>query len=97
MKTRARCACHIKLHHYPVFDTSRLPRNDHKTLTDIMRIGILTAGGDCPGLNAVIRAVVRSALADNVEVLGIRNGYLGLFENEVEPLTRASVNGTRRI
>jgi 6-phosphofructokinase 1 len=58
-----------------------------------MRIGILTAGGDCPGLNAVIRAVVRSALADNVEVLGIRNGYLGLFENEVEPLTRASING----
>jgi 6-phosphofructokinase 1 len=58
-----------------------------------MRIGILTAGGDCPGLNAVIRAVVRCASTDNVEVLGIRNGYLGLFENDVEPLTRASVTG----
>jgi len=58
-----------------------------------MRIGILTAGGDCPGLNAVIRAVVRRALADNVEVLGIRNGYLGLFENDVVELTRASVTG----
>ncbi len=58
-----------------------------------MRIGILTAGGDCPGLNAAIRAVVRRALADGVEVLGIRNGYLGLFESDVEPLTRATING----
>ena len=59
----------------------------------IMRIGILTAGGDCPGLNAAIRAVVRCASSDGIEVLGIRNGYLGLFENDVEPLTRTSVNG----
>ena len=58
-----------------------------------MRIGILTAGGDCPGLNAAIRAVVRCAVADDVEILGIRNGYQGLFENDVEPLTRATVNG----
>jgi ATP-dependent phosphofructokinase / diphosphate-dependent phosphofructokinase len=58
-----------------------------------MRIGILTAGGDCPGLNAAIRAVVRCASADDVEVLGIRNGYLGLFENDVVPLTRAAVTG----
>src|SRR5438477_7782120 len=59
----------------------------------IMRIGILTAGGDCPGLNAAIRAVVRCASSDGVEVLGIRNGYLGLLENDVEPLSRTSVNG----
>ena len=58
-----------------------------------MRIGILTAGGDCPGLNAAIRAVVRCASSDDVEVLGIRNGYLGLFENDVVPLTRAAVTG----
>src|SRR6266576_5280109 len=58
-----------------------------------MRIGILTAGGDCPGLNAAIRAVVRCALADNVEMLGIRNGYQGLSDNDVEPLTRDTVNG----
>src|SRR5215212_781573 len=57
------------------------------------RIGILTAGGDCPGLNAVIRAVVRRALSDEVEVLGIKNGWRGLVENDVEPLTRASVTG----
>jgi len=58
-----------------------------------MRIGILTAGGDCPGLNAVIRAVVRRANSDGIEVLGIRNGWLGLFENEVVPLTRKEVIG----
>ena len=58
-----------------------------------MRIGILTAGGDCPGLNAAIRAVVRCASSNGVEVLGIRNGYQGLFDNDVEPLTRATVNG----
>ena len=58
-----------------------------------MRIGILTAGGDCPGLNAAIRAVVRCASADSVDVLGIRNGYLGLFENDVMPLTRTIVTG----
>ncbi len=58
-----------------------------------MRIGILTAGGDCPGLNAAIRAVVRCASSDGVEVLGIRNGYLGLFENDVTPLNRTVVMG----
>jgi len=57
------------------------------------RIGILTAGGDCPGLNAVIRAVVRRAVADDSEVLGIKNGWRGLVEGDVEPLTRASVTG----
>ena len=57
------------------------------------RIGILTAGGDCPGLNAAIRAVVRRALFDNAEVLGIKNGWRGLVEGDVEPLTRASVTG----
>jgi 6-phosphofructokinase 1 len=58
-----------------------------------MRIGVLTAGGDCPGLNAVIRAIVRRASADKVEVTGIRNGWRGLVENDVVELTRASVLG----
>src|SRR5215210_8834630 len=57
------------------------------------RIGILTAGGDCPGLNAVIRALVRRASADGAEVLGIKNGWRGLVEGDVEPLTRDSVTG----
>jgi phosphofructokinase-like protein len=58
-----------------------------------MKIGILTGGGDCPGLNAVIRAVVRRALSFGIEVLGIRNGFLGLIEGDVEPLTGFSVTG----
>ena len=53
----------------------------------------MTAGGDCPGLNAAIRAIVRRAIADDVRVLGIRNGWLGLVENDVIELDRASVNG----
>lgn len=56
-------------------------------------IGILTAGGDCPGLNAVIRAVVRRAVVDDNEILGIKNGWRGLVEDDVEPLTRSSVTG----
>ena len=57
------------------------------------RIGILTGGGDCPGLNAVIRAVVRRAAVDDVAVLGIREGWRGLVEGNIEPLTRSSVTG----
>src|SRR6266496_2847750 len=58
-----------------------------------MKIGILTGGGDCPGLNAAIRAIVRCASADHVETLGIRNGWLGLVEDDFDELTRASVIG----
>jgi 6-phosphofructokinase 1 len=59
----------------------------------IERIGILTGGGDCPGINAVLRAVVRRALLDQVPVLGIKNGWLGLIDGEAEQLTRHSVLG----
>jgi 6-phosphofructokinase 1 len=57
------------------------------------KIGILTGGGDCPGLNAVIRAVVRRAHALDYDVLGIKNGWAGLVLGEVEPLTDFSVGG----
>jgi len=57
------------------------------------QLGILTAGGDCPGLNAVIRAVVRRAIVNDAEVLGIKNGWRGLVEGDVEPLTRSAVTG----
>ena len=50
------------------------------------RIGILTGGGDCPGLNAVIRAVTKDFLRSNVEVIGIEDGFLGLIENRMRPL-----------
>src|SRR3984893_2119747 len=58
-----------------------------------MRIGLLTGGGDCPGLNAAIRAIVRRAAADDVEVLGVRNGWSGLVENDGVELNRAWVTG----
>jgi 6-phosphofructokinase 1 len=57
------------------------------------KIGILTGGGDCPGLNAVIRAVVRRSHALGYDVLGIKNGWAGLINGTVEPLTDYSVTG----
>jgi 6-phosphofructokinase 1 len=57
-------------------------------------IGVLTAGGDCPGLNACVRAVVRSALAAGVRVSGIRHGYRGILNSELTPLESRSVGGT---
>lgn len=57
------------------------------------RIGVLTGGGDCPGLNAVIRAVVRSGLPHGLETIGIRNGWQGLIDGDVEPMTDFSVSG----
>jgi phosphofructokinase-like protein len=56
-------------------------------------IGVLTAGGDCPGLNAVIRAVVRRCEAEGRAVVGVRNGWEGLMGNDVAPLSRADVGG----
>ncbi len=58
-----------------------------------MKIGVLTGGGDCPGLNAVIRAVVKKASKGGDSVLGIKNGWKGLIEGLVEPLTDFSVSG----
>jgi 6-phosphofructokinase 1 len=55
------------------------------------RIGILTSGGDAPGMNACIRAAVRAAAAADVEVLGVRRGYNGLIRNEMAMLDRKSV------
>ena len=59
-----------------------------------MRLGISTGGGDAPGLNAVIRSVVLSALSRNWEVLGIKRGFAGLMgDDDVVSLTRESVRG----
>lgn len=59
----------------------------------IKRIGILTAGGDCPGLNAVVRAVSKNALGHGIEVFGVRNGFDGLVRNDIFPLTNEKVSG----
>jgi 6-phosphofructokinase 1 len=58
-----------------------------------MRIGVLTAGGDCPGLNAAIRAVARSAMQQGDEAVGIRRGYQGLAEDDYMPLGMSQVTG----
>lgn len=58
----------------------------------IKKIGILTSGGDAPGMNSAIRAVVRSAIAQGLEVYGINDGYKGLVENDIFPMDRSSVS-----
>ena len=59
----------------------------------VRKIGILTGGGDCPGLNAVIRAVVHTACRAGIEVVGIRDGYAGLIHKDVRPLALPEVSG----
>jgi len=59
-----------------------------------MRVGILTGGGDCPGLNAVIRAVTRKGIVQyNFDILGIKNGWLGLIEGKIFPLDLSFISG----
>uniref|UniRef100_A0A831U3V1 ATP-dependent 6-phosphofructokinase n=1 Tax=Geobacter metallireducens TaxID=28232 RepID=A0A831U3V1_GEOME len=57
------------------------------------KIGILTSGGDCSGMNAAIRSAVRTALRMNIEVLGFRKGYLGLMKGDAVPLDTKAVSG----
>jgi ATP-dependent phosphofructokinase / diphosphate-dependent phosphofructokinase len=58
-----------------------------------MRLGVLTGGGDCPGLNAAIRAIVRGLDANGHEAVGIREGWRGLTESRVLPLDHRAVAG----
>src|SRR3954466_1962580 len=59
-----------------------------------MRIGILTGGGDCPGLNAVIRAVVRKGITEHGdEFVGFRDGWRGVLEGDTVPLDLAAIRG----
>src|SRR5829696_5819719 len=64
-----------------VRSSCRPPNSSHGLpMSDVKRIGVLTGGGDAPGLNAVIRAVVKSACNAGVEVLGIEDSFDGLIE-----------------
>src|SRR6185295_14948127 len=58
-----------------------------------MKIGILTGGGDCPALNAVIRAAVKTSIGYGWDILGIEEGFLGLVQSKTRVLTPASVSG----
>src|SRR5579859_2489088 len=60
---------------------------------NMKRIAVMTSGGDAPGMNPAIRAVVRSALAHGLEVYGIRQAYSGLLAGDFERLTNREVSG----
>jgi 6-phosphofructokinase 1 len=57
------------------------------------RIGVLTSGGDSPGMNAAVRAVVRTGIAKGLEVFGVRHGYQGMIDGEILPMDARSVSG----
>jgi len=61
---------------------------------EIKKIAVLTSGGDAPGMNAAIRAVVRTAAHKDIKVVGIRKGYSGLLHGEMEDMTARSVSET---
>ncbi len=58
----------------------------------IKKVGVLTSGGDAPGMNAAIRAVVRAAIYNNLEIVGIRKGYKGMIEGDFIPLLSKDVS-----
>jgi len=57
------------------------------------RIGLLTGGGDCPGLNAVIRAVTKTGIQEGYEIFGFLDGFSGLVENRYNKLTNKNISG----
>ncbi|MCF0116299.1 MAG: 6-phosphofructokinase [Erysipelotrichaceae bacterium] len=58
----------------------------------VRKIGILTSGGDAPGMNAAIRAVTRTALANGIEVVGIKDGYKGMLNGDFIAMTKSSAS-----
>ena len=61
---------------------------------EVRTIGVLTSGGDAPGMNAAIRAVVRKAICNGVKVKGIKKGYQGLLNEEIIDMDARSVSDT---
>ena len=59
---------------------------------EVKTIGVLTSGGDAPGMNGVIRSVTRSGINSGLKVMGIRRGFQGLISGEVEELNARSVS-----
>ena len=68
-----------------IFNVNNMPK--------IKTIGILTSGGDSPGMNAAIRAVTRSGIYNGFNIKGIYRGYDGLIKGEVKPFTTENVSG----
>ncbi len=59
----------------------------------MQKIGVVTAGGDAPGMNAAILSVVRTAIFNWLKVVGIERGHAGLIEGKIRPLNARSVSG----
>jgi len=66
-------------------------------MSKVKTIGVLTSGGDAPGMNAAIRAIVRTAIAGGLKVKGIRRGYAGLLNNEIIDMDTKSVSEIMRL
>ncbi len=62
--------------------------------TKVNKVAVMTSGGDSPGMNAAVRAVVRACIYNNIECMGILRGYQGLIENDLIPLDSRSVRNT---
>ena len=60
-------------------------------MSDIRKIAVLTSGGDAPGMNSAVRAVVVSAINSGIEIVGVMRGYEGLIDWETQPLGLADV------
>ncbi|MFC1666655.1 6-phosphofructokinase [Candidatus Omnitrophota bacterium] len=74
--------------------SSKLKKRKNKGV--VKKVGVLTGGGDCPGLNSVIRAIVRYAIREGYRITGIKNGWKGLIEKNSMPLDLDSVSGILR-
>lgn len=77
------------------FDYRSLGRRNLKgidKMAKFRKIGVLTSGGDAPGMNAAIRAVARKAINEGIEVVGIQGGYSGLINGDIRPLDNRAVS-----
>ena len=65
-------------------------------MSDIRKIAVLTSGGDAPGMNSAVRAVVVSAINSGIEIVGVMRGYEGLIDWETQPLGLADVRNIKK-
>ena len=80
------------LYNYSVIQKTTFILRNFSKMKNFKKIGVLTSGGDAPGMNAAVRAVARTALERGVEVVAIFRGYSGLIHNEIKPLKMRDVS-----
>ena len=89
--TQMRCFACFKAQELPLGWFNGYMKN--KKGVNVRKIAVLTGGGDCPGLNAVIRAIAKTAYHHSIEVLGIRDGFHGAVEGDFMPLGLGDISG----